>query len=354
MNSFLKYTLYTLGGFIVAVALFSGWYFWNAGGFKDLKPRFAGSCNPVVGEGSAEDLIIDRDTNLVYISAFDRLGSQSQKGLLGTISIYDLSSGAGRFEMTEMAEPTGLHPHGISLYKDENGNKRLFVISHLAEEDVIELFDIAEDGSLIYVETIRGPLLVSANGIAAVGPRSFYIANDSGALEGAGQFIDMTFGTGSVPFTYYDGTNMRSVADAPTAGGIAVSADGSQLYLAATSQKRVLIYDRDVQTGDVTLRTSVDLNTGVDNVRVAEDGALWVAGHANTIALVGHFTSGGKDPAPTQIFRIPILNGDPGDPEEIYVNGGEEISAGSVAAVHNGQMLVGSITAKKFLICDFD
>ena len=44
-------------------------------------------------------------------------------------------------------------------------------------------------------------------------------------------------------------------------------------------------------TGDVSLRTSVDLDTGVDNVRVAEDGAIWVAGHSNTIALIGHFAS---------------------------------------------------------------
>ena len=163
----------------------------------------------------------------------------------------------------------------------------------------------------------------------------------------------MMFGTGAFPLAYYDGQTMRAVVDgAPSGGGIASAKDGSQIYYAATSKKAVLIYDRESSTGDLTFRTSVDVGMGADNIRVAEDGALWVAGHPKSMALGMHFASGGVDPSPSQVFRIPMNNGDPGPAEEIYTNLGDQISASAVAAPYKGQFLVGSITAKKFLICN--
>jgi len=354
MKAFFKWTGIVLGTLIVLIGVIVLVSLVNAGVFNTLEPKVAGACRDVTGNGSAEDIVIDRDTGLAYISAFDRLGAQSREGLTGTISIYDLNRPVDRFEMRSLPEPLGLHPHGISLYKDDT-YKRLFVINHAAnDQEIIEIFDVNDDGSLTYVEGVTGPYLTAPNGIIAVGPRQFYIANDSRGASAFGQFLDRTFGIGSFPLAYYDGVSFRAVIEeAPSGGGIGANADGTQIYFSATSKKSVLIYDRDLATGDLTLRTEVDVGMGVDNIDVAEDGAIWVAGHPNSMALGMHFASGGEDPAPSQVFRIPMSEtGEPLALEEIYTNLGEQISASAVAAVHNGQMLIGSITAKKMLICN--
>lgn len=354
MKAFFKWTGIVLGAVIVVMGVIVLVSLVNAGVFNTLEPKVAGACRDVPGNGSAEDIVIDRDTGLAYISAFDRLGAQLREGLTGTISIYDLNRPTDRFEMRDLPEPLGLHPHGISLYKDDN-YKRLFVINHAAnDQEIIEIFDVRDDGTLSYVEGVTGPYLPAPNGIVAVGPRQFYIANDSRGASAFGQFLDRTFGIGSFPLAYYDGQSFRAVIeDAPSGGGIGANADATQIYFSATSKKSVLIYDRDLSTGDLTLRTEVDVGMGADNIDVAEDGAIWVAGHPNSMALGMHFASGGEDPAPSQVFRIPMSeDGEPLALEEIYTNLGEQISASAVAASYNGQMLIGSITAKKMLICD--
>ena len=122
--------------------------------------------------------------------------------------------------------------------------------------------------------------------------------------------------------------------------------------MAFTTDHVVGIYDRDQTSGDITFRTSVDVGMGVDNLDVAADGSIWAAGHPKSITLAQHFMSGGKTPSPSQVSRIPMTDGDPGAREDIYFDTGEELSASAVAATYGGKMLVGSITAKNFLLCD--
>jgi hypothetical protein len=38
-------------------------------------------------------------------------------------------------------------------------------------------------------------------------------------------------------------------------------------------------------------------------------------------------------------------------PQPIYVNDGREFSAGSIATVHGGRLMIGSITEKRLLVC---
>ena len=53
--------------------------------------------------------------------------------------------------------------------------------------------------------------------------------------------------------------------------------------------------------------------------------------------------------APTLIFRV--VPGPTADVKQVFYTDGSVISAGSVAATHNGKMLLGSITDKKVLMC---
>ena len=81
------------------------------------------------------------------------------------------------------------------------------------------------------------------------------------------------------------------------------------------------------------------------------DGGIWVAAHAKVLALVAHFGDETR-PAPTQILRI-----DP-DPkaanrvQQVYLDLGTQLSAGSIGAVHDKQLLIGSITERKIQVCE--
>lgn len=351
----LKYGLGTLGVLVLVIGLFVLWVSWRAGALASYEPHFAGTCEPVTGPASSEDFVIDRDTGLVYLSAVFRVGNEPEGASeRGTIAIYDLNYGAVTFSAKPLGQLEDFRPHGVSLYKDESGNKRLFVINHLHDDgESIEIFDLDETGAPIHAETITGDYLTAPNNLVAVGPRQFYVANDSRSESQFVQQMDRTFGLSRFPVAYYDGKTMRAVVpNGPSGGGIAASADGTQVYLAATSKRAIQVYDRDPDTGDLTLRSSVDVGIGVDNLDVAADGAVWTAGHPNFFALAGHFMSGFENPSPSQVFRVPISNGDPGEPEDVYLDLGDTYSASSVAAVYKDKMLIGSITETKFMYCD--
>jgi arylesterase/paraoxonase len=94
----------------------------------------------------------------------------------------------------------------------------------------------------------------------------------------------------------------------------------------------------------------VNIYSAGDNLSIAEDGAIWIAAHPRPIQLIRHL----KDPSelsPTQVIRVAA------DPQtedritEIYMNDGGEISAGSVAAVLEKRMLIGSLTEHKMMEC---
>jgi arylesterase/paraoxonase len=132
-------------------------------------------------------------------------------------------------------------------------------------------------------------------------------------------------------------------------GGINSSADHRTLYVAETSGKRVRVLDR-ADDGSVTERARIAVDTSPDNIDVAADGSLWVAGHANTLKLIQHFIKG--SPAPSQVWRVALGADGTSEQEEIYLDDGSNLSAGSVGATYGKLLLVGSITERKIQVCE--
>ncbi len=313
----------------------------------DVDEHFAGSCEAVELPGSGEDIQIDRDYGIAYLSVLDRLGvAQGEDIEPGMVMRVDLNRTPYAAEPALMDGPA-LHPHGLSLYRDEAGNRSLFVINHPEDRasgaEAIERYTETTAGSGIYrhAETFASPLITRANDMVATGPRQFYVAQD----------VDRTSGDTLTQLVYFDGADYRSVAnDIESAGGINVSADGSTLYVAETGGMAVRVANRD-DNGDIKSASKIALQTSPDNIDVAADGSLWVGGHSNVVALAMHFIMGSQ--APTQILRIADPAGNAGV-EEIYLNAGSEISAGSGGATLDNKLLIGSITARKILVCEFE
>jgi arylesterase/paraoxonase len=238
-----------------------------------------------------------------------------------------------------------LHPHGISLFIDQAGLRHLFVINHPEDrasgDEVIELYVETTPGVFAHQESFASPLITRANDLVAVGPRQFYVAQD----------VDRTSNVTLTDLVYFDGTRYTVVAnDIESGGGINVSADYATLYIAETGGKAIRVVAREAD-GSVTTLERIALGSSPDNIDVAADQSLWVGAHSNVTALAMHFIMGSN--APSQILRVE-RNEEGSDIREIYLNAGEQISAGSGGATYGNKLVIGSITARKVLVCEMD
>lgn len=344
-------------GALVLVAGLGTLYVLNRGGaFRKLEPHFAGNCESLPLSASAEDMTVDRERGFVYLSYLDRqsLVKGDGRNVQGTIMRLDLNRQPLMVEDALLDRPAHLRTHGLSLYIDPAGKRSLFVINHPrnrgTEPELVEVFDEVLPGQFRHRETFSSPLFNSPNDVTAIGPRQFYVANDkvlSGGFAGGLQQL----GIGGSPLTYFDGSTARVVlGDIASGGGLNVSADGGTLYVSETSAQRLRVLERNPADGSVREKARIALPTSPDNVDVAEDGSLWVTGHANTVKLIQHFISG--KPAPTQVLRVVPDNNGSAASEEIYLNAGEQISAGSVGVTYGKKLLIGSITARQILVCE--
>jgi arylesterase/paraoxonase len=349
----LKRLLGVIGILVLIVAVVSLWLLNRGGAFREIKPHFAGRCEPLPLDGSAEDILVDRGRGIAYLSLMDRQALVKGNPAQGTVARLDLNVRPYTAVSALLTQPDHFRPHGLSLYIDANGLRHLFVINHPINRgsapEMVELFTETAPGAFTHAETFRDPLMISPNDVAAVGPRQFYVANDKATGGGMRSGLQQ-LGVGASPLNYFDGTAMRNALDdIASGGGLNVSADQRSVYVAETNGKRVRLLDR-ATDGSLTERGRIPVATLPDNIDVAADGSLWVTGHANMLALIRHFMNG--SPAPTQVWRIGLAGKEVQAPEEIYLDDGTRMSAGSVGATWNNLLLIGSITEKKVMVCE--
>jgi arylesterase/paraoxonase len=342
-----KRTLVVVAAFAVVIGLFTLDFLSFGGQFRDLGFRSPGACMSLPLEASAEDIQIDRNRSVAYLSSLDRRGLVEGKAVEGTVLQIDLVADPLRADSALSSAPAGFRPHGMSLYRMGDGKQRLFVISHPeGEEHVIEIFEQNSENRFTHVGSVRDPLLVSPNAIVAVGPQQFYVANDKGDSGFLGRIAESLFRTGLSKVVYFDGESMRVAAEGLKSGvGMGLSPDGLTAYVAETLGKRVSAYTRNPLTGDLIFKQYIDIDGSPDNINVDADGTLWIAVHAKLVDLIRHFGDATHH-APTTVLRH-----DAGEITPIYVNDGSEISAGSVGASFAERLYIGSITEPKLLIC---
>lgn len=344
----LRKLLWTILGIFGLLVVASGSFLYRGGAFSALEPHFDGHCTALpTGGPSAEDIQIDAMTGIAYLSAYDRRAMIAGEATEGTIYSLDLNGSELALKDLVTGAPAGFRPHGLSLYRDAEGQLSLYVINHLTDgTHSIEIFDATSTG-LTHRRTVKNPLLSDPNDIVAVGRDQFFVANDTGAQNGFERASELLLARGLSPIVFFDGETMAvSRSDLAAASGINASLDGKEIYVAETLGERVRSFSR---SGGAALDENAvfELDSGADNIDVAADGTLWVAAHANMLKLIQHFADA-NSPAPTQIWRV-----DPstGSAETVYVNAGDEISAGSVGATHGARLLIGSITEAKVLVC---
>lgn len=343
----------------------------NGGAFQTVESTNTSNCTSVRGILGPEDLEIDRERGLVYVSSHDRRTDlaleDAETSVRGSIFVYDLNAPSRGFvDLTPLSggdgTPINFKPHGLSFHKGSDGAKTLMVVSHpIVGGDTIEIFDIREVSSrndagdetievyLHHRKSVADPTLISPNDVVAVDANRFYATNDHGSrnalINMAEDYLRLNLGS----VAYYDGSDLSLVLKGQTyANGINVNDSGDEIYVTETTDRRVSVYDRDLESGALTRMNEWYLDFGVDNVDVAADGALWIGGHPSMFNFIGH----AEDPrvlSPGNVTRIQIGS----DAVLTYMTtDGREISGLSVAAEHDGKVVIGQVFDDGLLICE--
>lgn len=344
---------FTLVGLFVLGAI--AWLLWHmapaSGVFAGLKPKLVDQCRAVAVFPGTEDVTIDPRLNVAFISADDRRATMAGKPVQGGIYALRLD-GTDRVMKVSPDSFGEFHPHGISLWRGEDGRQRLFAINHTINDgDKVEVFDVGLGGALLHVDTIAFPEMTSPNDIVGVGPRSFYVTNDRGIKEGWMSTVEAYFALPLSTLAYFDGQTGKIAARGLTyANGINVTADGKTLYATEFLARKVSIYDREPETGALTKKKSIRVNTGPDNVEVAADGALWIGGHSKVFDFLKHVEDASAI-APSHVIRV---NPESGAREDVLIDTNGVLNASSVGALWDNQLIVGAVFDDHVLVCPIE
>lgn len=318
-----------------------------SGAFADLEPRLVDRCDRVDVAPGTEDVTIDPDTSLAFISAADRRLADGSAG--PTNGVYAMNVASPHVVRLVSPEIAGFRPHGLSLWRGPDGDKRLFVINHRASGgDSVEIFAVGDGGALTHLESVSFDAMRSPNDVLAVGPRQFYITNDRGFKTGIMSVLESYFALPFASVAYFDGAAGRIVRKGLVyANGINQSADGATIYVSELLKRRIAVFERDAASGNLKPARKIKVRTAPDNIEVARDGALWVAGHSRIFDFLKH----AKDPtaiAPSHVVRI---NARSGENKDLFVDTTGAINASSVGAAWDKTLIVGAVFDDHVMVC---
>jgi arylesterase/paraoxonase len=292
----------------------------------------------------AEDITIDAQSGIAFLSCDDRRAPKRGDTLPGAIFALDLKTPSPTLHaVSGTFGGRNFHPHGISFYRHPDGQMRLFVVNHpRGESATIEVF--SWDGHLLTHEhTFSSPLLFSPNDVCGVGLSQFYASNDHGSRSNFGWFWEAFLKQRKSYVVYFDGERFtRAARRISYANGVNASADGNYLYVAGVLRGTLHTYRRDTATGALTQISTLKMKSGLDNIELDEEGFLWIASHPKPFKFLKHALDS-TQVSPWEIFRVNVAN--PAFPSyvRVYKYSGKGFSGASVAAVWRQHILVGTV-----------
>ena len=297
-----------------------------------------------------EDLDIDAENGLLFISSTDRWNLRTGKQTNDGIYLLNLSKDTMPYKLQTTF--TGeFHPHGISFLKKDESDY-LFVINHNQQGSSVELFRFSND-TLFHLVSFENDMMCCPNDLVAVDTDQFYVTNDHGYKEGIMRTMEDYLRLPKSYLLYFDGRSFSKVYEGLNyANGVNVSPNGKTIYVTETTGRKISVLDRDISTGELQLRFTKDLETGLDNITVDSDGNLWIAAHPKLFDFVGH----SKDPekkSPSQVLKLTPNGEDDFRVTEVYLNDGEELSGSSTALNYNKQVFIGVVFENRLLRGDY-
>lgn len=319
----------------------------DAGEFKSIVSHFDGECISISGNVGAEDITI-LSNGLAIISSDDRRKTLAGNPVQGTIYSYDLNEKTPQLINLTPMLPFEFHPHGISIYTLGESSFVLAVVNHSYGRHSIEIFEYG-NGLLTHKKTIKDPKLISPNDLVFLNETQMYITNDHGSRSKWMKSIENYLQLTRSNVVFYDGNEFTIAAEnLRYSNGINVSPDRKNLYVAETVGKKISEFAIDKNSHKLTFIQSIDFNSGVDNIELDQEGNLWIGSHPKLLTFTRH-AKNSSIISPSQIFKV--STGGENKIKEIYLNGGEELSGSSVAAIWENILLIGPVLEDHFLHC---
>ncbi|ORZ09777.1 hypothetical protein BCR41DRAFT_358460 [Lobosporangium transversale] len=353
-----------------------------------------GNCYKTAFIPGPSDIEISDHDQLAFVSSDDRSWVKEssffhrpsrkteQDGGIYTLSLAQPNSSPKEAQLRDFSSED-FHPAGMSLYRFQDPDtqawaNRLFVINHSHKGDVVEIFDYSiDDTTLKHVKSIQSELFVTPKDIVAVGRERFYMTNHHAMSNKYGRVAEEVAGLALGSVVYYNGTDARKVLESlANPYGIAVSPDATQLYVSSFLDRVVHVYNTTDETTRGELVHDVDIWVGnhVDNLSVDKHtGDIYVASHPSYSTYLRH-KLGYEPQSPSHVVKIeklapenfirqestqpdmyffpkPELPPLKWEVKDLFYSNGEDISASSVAAYWNNDLILGSSTSHHLLRC---
>ncbi|XP_075414508.1 serum paraoxonase/arylesterase 2 isoform X4 [Tenrec ecaudatus] len=234
------------------------------------------------------------------------------------------------------------NPHGISTFIDDDDTIYLFVVNHLELKITVEIFKYEEEqNSLLHIKTIRHELLPSVNDIVAVGPAHFYATNDHYFSDTFLKYLETYFNLHWANVVYYSPDEVKVVAEGfDTANGISISPDKKFIYVADMLAHEIHVFEKHANMNLTQLKV-LKLDTLVDNLSIdPSSGDIWVGCHPNGQKL---FVYDPNNPPSSEVLRIQNILTETPTVTTVYANNGSVLQGSSVASVHAGKLLIGTL-----------
>jgi arylesterase / paraoxonase len=340
---------------ILLIVIFLGWEVYQTlkkgGVFSTLKSIGTSNEKIIVSPPGVEDLTIDQETGVAYLSSQNRRDKKST----GDIFLMNTNDTTVFFKnLTAQIGLSEFRPHGLSFLKTKNGKKFLFVVSHKNESSEVIKFEILKD-SLLLINKFKSSEFVSPNDILAIGENQFYITNDhsrkNDLLRVIGDYIK--FPSGNV--VYFDGQKAKIVSDGIAyANGINLSKDKNTIFVTSTSTNTLYAFKPNIQSFQLELVEKHETKFPPDNIELDNDGTLFIACHPK----IFEFTAHAKNEKSKSSSAVITVNYDENSKNKfiekiIYVNNGHSLSGSSTATpftkAGKNKILIGSVFENKIL-----
>jgi hypothetical protein len=295
-----------------------------------------------------EDFEFLEQENIIIAASLDR----RKLNITGKLYMIDLSKPSHKQKAISISSnyPANFYPLGITSQR-VNNKVFLYVISKGKSKrtNSIEKFEFSKQDSLVkcnHIQTlIDNEKLISPNDLVALPDGKLFIANDFEKLGGnLSMFIDIVFKRKRAPIIYYDKEKFHETNIKNTfTSGISYINNVNCEYIFCSdffnkSIQRFSLNWNNSNLPVLQLDTTINLNSGPDNLTIDSKQNLYVAAHPSLRLMLKHE----KDSSfisPTQIFKI----NSKAEVSLLYSDDGNDISTGTVAAFIKNRLYIGQL-----------
>lgn len=318
---------------------------WSNGLFSSVDPQAYGQCRVAATLPGVSDM--ETANGQLFIAVSSARGPDAADG------IYALASD-GKAPVKLAGTAKDFHPRGIGLLRTPDGKGLfLYAVNKRASGrfsiDSFEVTNPATSPALVAQGTIEGGLLINPQDVAATAPGSFYVANGTASKNPVIHWFQ-TYGIlsgGNV--LYFNGMMFREVAGS-LYGTRSIVAAGDHIIVGGLLSRSLTSFTRDPYTGALTEAGTMTLPAGPEKITRDNEGALWVAGHANLLEWRA-MSAESSLKAPSQVLRVSMLDGVPQETRQVYGNEGAQIAGASVAVPFGKRLMIGSTLDNHLLDC---